>query len=313
LNTSPEQSGRIRIGISSCLLGSQVRFDGGHKRDAFLVDGLGPFVEWVPVCPEVEMGLTVPRETLRLVENGGVRRLINKKSGIDHTSTMRAWSAERVKYLESLDLSGFVFKRGSPSCGMARVKVYGEGDSLHTQGVGLFAGAVMEGLPNLPVEEEGRLNDPRLRENFISSIFAHRRWKTMAQDGITVAGIMQFHARHKYQLMAHDQIGVRKLGNLTRSSVDYFNLFCDVIRRAPTRRNHTNVLQHLSGYFSKWLSAADRAEMAQVIEDYRLELVPLIVPITLIRHYVRQYALGYLENQAYLQPHPNELRLLNHI
>ena len=313
LNTSPEPRGRIRVGISSCLLGAEVRFDGGHKRDPFLVDVLGPFVEWVPVCPEVEIGLTVPRETLRLVERGGVTRLINKNSGIDHTSTMRTWSADRIQYLESLDLSGFVFKRGSPSCGMERVKVYRENNLLHTQGTGIFAGAVMGSLPNLPVEEEGRLNDPRLRENFISAIFAYRRWTAMARDGITINGIMQFHARHKYQLMAHHQIGARKLGNLTRSAADYFNLFCDVMRRTPTRRNHTNALQHLAGYFSKSLSAADRAEMTHVIENYRREMVPLIVPITLIRHYVRQYALGYLENQVYLQPHPNELRLLNQL
>jgi len=171
----------------------------------------------------------------------------------------------------------------------------------------------MEGFPNPPVEEEGRLNDPRLRENFISATFAYRRWKEMEREGITVHSVMRFHARHKYLLMAHNQTGTRKLGNLTRTAANYFKLFCDVMRRTPTRRNHTNVLQHMAGYFSKALSASDRAELTHVIENYRMEMLPLIVPITLIRHYVRQYALGYLEDQIYLQPHPGDLRLLNQI
>ncbi len=313
-NTSPfETAHRIRIGISSCLLGQSVRFDGGHKRNAFLSDVLSRYVEWVPVCPEVEMGLGVPRETLRLVDNGAGVRLTGKRSGTDHSETMRGWIQNRSEQLADLGLCGFVFKRSSPSCGVQHVKVYRQDHLLHTNGTGLFAKAIVDRFEELPVEDEGRLNDPRLCENFISSVFAYNRWRELESDGLTRAAVMRFHARHKYFLMAHDQILARRLGRLTTEAQAYFALFCRTIRRIPTRRNHTNVLQHMAGYFSDALSNSDRAEITEVIERYRLATLPLIVPMTLIRHYVRKHAVAYLEEQIYLDPHPIELRLLNQL
>lgn len=310
-NTVPESPSRVRIGISSCLLGEAVRFDGGHKRDPFLADDLSRYVEWVPVCPEVEMGLGVPRETLRLVDEGSGPQLLSRSSKKNHTGTMRDWSAARLERLRDLELCGFVFKRGSPSCGMERVKVYRHTGLLHTRGVGIFAGIVTENFPNLPVEEEGRLTDPRLRENFFSAVLSYRRWMDLMRCGSTTHGLMQFHARHKYLLMAHSQAQTRALGRLTTSAPAYFNLFSAVMRVLPTRRNHTNVLQHLAGYVSRKLNTPDRTELTDVITSYRMGILPLIVPITLIRHYVRHQALTYLDSQVYLQPHPSELKLLN--
>jgi uncharacterized protein YbgA (DUF1722 family)/uncharacterized protein YbbK (DUF523 family) len=312
-NSSHKPVDRVRIGVSSCLLGERVRFDGGHKRDAFLADVFGKYVEWVPVCPEFELGLGIPRETLRLVDNDGSVRLVAPASGADHTKAMEAWAQRRIDQLEKLELCGYVLKRSSPTCGLERVKVYRNTGLLHKNGVGVFASALMRRLGNLPVEEEGRLNDPRLRENFVSSVFSYKRWLELMKSGVTTAKVMEFHARHKFVLMAHSQIGLRRLGNLTTKGAAYFAAFCEVMRRTPSRRNHTNVLQHLTGFFSKQLEASDRAELTASIESYRLGLIPLIVPITLIRHYVRKFSVTYLENQVYLDPHPDELMLLNNL
>jgi uncharacterized protein YbgA (DUF1722 family) len=207
----------------------------------------------------------------------------------------------------------YVFKRSSPSCGLQRVKIYRNTGLLHRNGTGLYATALTERLANLPVEEEGRLNDPRLRENFVSSVFSYRRWLDLGTKRPTRATVMRFHARHKFLLMAHSQAGVRTLGSLVTASAEYFMAFCEIMRRIPTRRNHTNVLQHLSGYFSKQLDSSDRAELTELIDSYRRGLLPLIVPVTLIRHYVGKYGVTYLEDQVYLNPHPDELMLLNEL
>jgi uncharacterized protein YbgA (DUF1722 family)/uncharacterized protein YbbK (DUF523 family) len=317
------ESPRVRIGISSCLLGERVRYDGGHKKDEFLTNQFGRYVEWVPVCPELEIGLGVPRETLRLVSGGNGTRLVAPGSGLDHTEKMHAWAKQRISDLADQGLCGYVFKRSSPSCGLERVKVYRGTGLLHRQGRGLYAAGIVDRLPNLPVEEEGRLNDPRLRENFVSRVFCYRRWMDLQEAGLTRAGIMEFHARHKFLLMAHDQSGMRKLGNRIgqsdrrvspkRLAGEYFDAFSQVMRHTPTRRNHTNVLQHLAGYFSDELAADDRAEMSEVIDRYRRGLLPLIVPVTLIRHYVRKFDVEYLKDQVYLDPHPDELNLLNQL
>jgi len=309
----PESLTPVRVGISSCLLGERVRFDGGHKRDAFLMDVFGRYVEWVPVCPEMEIGLGIPRETLRLQDNGSGIRLVASASGADHTSRMATWATRRLEQLAKLELCGYVLKRSSPSCGMERVKVYRKTGVLHRNGTGVFAALLLDSLPNLPVEEEGRLNDPLIRENFISAVFSYRRWLDLLRAGLSHTAVMEFHARHKFLLLAHSQSETRRLGNLTSLGLEYFNAFCEVMRHPPTRRNHTNVLQHLAGYFSRDLSAGDRAEVTQVIDGYRRALIPLIVPITLIRHYVRKYAITYIENQVYLNPHPHELMLLNQL
>ena len=311
----------IRIGVSTCLLGEKVRFDGGHKRDAFLVDVFGRYVEWVPVCPEVEIGLGTPREPIRLLQQGDDIRLVMSKSGVDHTERMRNYAATRVEALREEDLCGFVLKKNSPSCGMEQVRLYQPSGIVNRTGTGLFADALMKSFPYLPVEEEGRLQDARLRENFISRVFAYQRWQRAMANMVTRATLTHFHEHHKFLLMAHNQTGTRRLGRLLGTpqqfsndgalAAAYLEGFSNIMRRIPTLRNHTNVLQHMAGYFSKELMPDDRQELTEVIHHYRQELLPLFAPITLIRHYVRKLDVRCLRDQVYLDPHPYELMLLN--
>lgn len=313
----------VRIGISACLLGQKVRFDGGHKRDAFLVETFGRYVEWVPVCPEVEMGLDTPRDAMRLQIEGGEIRLITPKTGIDHTEQMRTFADHRLAELAAERLCGYILKKDSPSCGMERVRLYAGHDSPSRSGRGLFAAALMQQFPHLPVEEEGRLNDPRLRENFISRVFAYQRWRQLTEKPLSRAALMNFHAQHKFLLVAHSQMGAQRLGRLLASpescvdvdvlAMTYLDRFTEVMHRTPTRRSHTNVLQHLAGYVSKRLDADEREELTTMIDQYRLGLLPLIVPMILIRHYVRKFRVPYLLDQVYLSPHPHELMLLNQL
>jgi uncharacterized protein YbgA (DUF1722 family)/uncharacterized protein YbbK (DUF523 family) len=315
-----QRPGRVRIGISTCLLGERVRYDGGHKRDTFLVDRFGRYVEWVPVCPEVEAGMSIPRDFLRLVDVGGEVRMVAPATGRDHTAGRKRFARGRIKALARENLSGYIFKRSSPSCGVDRVKIYTNGIPGKT-GSGLFAGAFIASNPTLPVEEEGRLNDPRLRENFVSRVFAHKRWTDIPR--LTRRALTAFHAAHKFLLLAHNQEGTRRLGALLgRAGKDadvprlahaYWLEFSKVMQRTPTRRNHTNVLQHMAGYVSDRIDDGDRAELTEAIERYRLERVPLIVPVTLLRHYVRRLGIEYLDGQVYLEPHPDELMLLNQL
>ena len=315
---------KLRIGVSACLIGQKVRFNGGHKQGDFVAVRLGEYASWVPVCPELEIGLGVPRPTLRLEGTESDQRLIMPSTGEDYTDQMNAFSKAKLEFLATLDLDGYVLKAKSPSCGMERVKLYPDNKKGHAPsslGVGTFAAALLARFPLMPIEEEGRLNDSRLRENFISRLFAYQRWKKLCASNVTRRKLTQFHARHKYQLMAHNQSATRALGKLLASPDDfnsdqelaasYFESFSHIMQRPPTIRNHVNALQHMSGYFTRKLDADDRQEMVETIESYRLGLLPFIVPITLIRHYVRKFDLTYLQDQVYLYPHPNELKLLN--
>ncbi len=312
----------IRIGVSSCLLGEQVRFDGGHKRDSFLVEVFGPYVEWLPVCPEVEIGLGTPRETIRLERKAGLVHLIAPKSQTDHTRTMRTWSRRRLKELAGEDLSGYVLKSKSPSCGMERVPLYDEHGGRAKQGRGVFAEALLEQFGNLPVEEEGRLNDPVLRENFIERVFAYHRLRDTFGSRWGPRDAVEFHTAHKLLLMAHSPKHYRSLGRLVAAvkttprnefQQQYESGFMEAMRLHATVGKHTNVLEHMAGYVSDALDASARQELRGIIEDYRRRLVPLIVPLTLIRHHVKQHKVAYLDGQFYLQPHPKELMLRNHV
>ena len=313
----------VRIGISACLIGQKVRFDGGHKRDPFLVEVFGRYVEWVPVCPEVEMGLGVPRDTLRLERHGDEIRMVMPKDGTDHTGGMRIYADKRLVALAQENLCGYILKKDSPSCGMERVRVYPPQGAPQRAGRGLFAAALMQQFPHLPVEEEGRLNDSRLRENFVSRVFAYQRWRYMTQKCLTRTALTRFHAQHKFLLVAHSQVGAQRLGRLLAQpdqSLDvkavalrYLGEFTEVMRRTPTRRSHTNVLQHLAGFVSDKLDRDERAELTEMIDQYRRALLPLIVPVTLMRHYVRKFQIPYLIDQVYLSPHPHELMLLNQL
>jgi uncharacterized protein YbbK (DUF523 family)/uncharacterized protein YbgA (DUF1722 family) len=314
---------KVRIGISSCLLGQEVRYNGGHKRDEFLAGTLGRFVEWVPVCPEVEMGMGVPRPAIRLERIGGDVRLRMPSTGEDLTESMREFSSRRVEALAALGLDGYVLKKDSPSCGMERVKIYECAGAPSTDGRGVFAEALLRRLPHLPVEEEGRLNDPRLRENFVTRVFVHYRWQESERKGWTRAGLMRFHERHKFLLMARNQSAMRRLGNLLGDArrngsvrdlaIAYREGLTAILSRPATRRGHTNVLQHLLDSVSDGVDGVDLAELVETVERYRLGLVSLVVPLTLIRHQVRRQGLESLRNQVYLEPHPHELMLLNYV
>jgi len=312
---------KIKLGISSCLLGNKVRFDGGHKLDPFLVSSLGQFVEYVPVCPEVESGFTVPREAFRLVGDAEKPRLVTRQGGVDATVQMERWIETKLPFLKRENLCGFIFKSKSPSSGMERVKVYNEKGMAEKNGVGIFARALMEYLPLLPVEEEGRLQDIQLRENFIVRIFVYRRWQELLAVGATPARLVDFQRRHKLLLMAHSPEMARQLGKLTalagaRPLGDilpaYEKLFMAALKQKATVRKNVNVLQHMFGYFKKQLDGFEKKELLAIIENYRQNLVPLIVPLTLLKHYIDKFQQPYLREQYYLDPHPLELKLRNH-
>ena len=312
----------LRLGISRCLLGDEVRFDGGHKRDNFLTDVFGRYVEWVSVCPEVEAGLGTPREAMRLVDDPQYPRLVTIKSGTDHTRALETMTKNRLEELKSLDLSGYVFKKGSPSCGIERVRIYNEHGVPSRNGVGLFARAFIEQFPLIPVEDEGRLCDSTLRENFIERVFCYRRWQDLVQNGVTRQALVQFHTIHKYLLLAHSPQQYEVLGRLVGQAHQhhlkelayrYGELFMKALAVKATVRKHVNVLQHILGYFKERLGAREKAELLVVIGDYHQGLTPLIVPLTLIKHYVQTYEVAYIRDQIYLNPHPKELMLRNHV
>jgi uncharacterized protein YbbK (DUF523 family)/uncharacterized protein YbgA (DUF1722 family) len=304
---------RIRLGVSACLLGESVRYDGGHKRDAFLTDVLGPHVEWVPVCPEVELGLGVPRPTLRLTGRPAAPRLVEDASGEDLTARMWQYAEARVVELERLALDGYVLKRSSPSCGLFGVPVYREPGTRGAAGRGLFAAALVERLPMLPVEEEGRLADGALRERFIERVFAMARWRAFRAERPRARDLVAFHAAQKYAVLAHSPLHYTRLGRLVARAGrvpaldEYGRLLMEALAVRATRGRHANVLQHLAGYVKRDLAADERAELAKVIEDYRRELVPLVVPITLVHRHARRLGRDELLTQVYLSPPPKEL------
>ncbi len=318
-----QASRKITLGISTCLLGRDVRYNGGHQLDRFLTDTLGRYVTYVPVCPEVECGMSVPREALRQVGSPEAPRLVTVKSGRDFTDQMTTWAKKRVCELESEGLCGFIFKSKSPSSGMQRVKVYNPdtGIPAHT-GVGMFARIFMQHFPLLPVEEDGRLHDPALRENFIERIFVFMRWRHMRALPQRPARLIDFHTHHKLLILSHSPKHYREMGKLTahvrelgvRAACSrYEQLLMEALQLKATQKKHINVLQHMMGYFKKDLSRDEKQELLEVIDSYRSGYVPLVVPLTLIKHYVRKYDQPYLMSQVYLSPHPMELKLRNHV
>ena len=312
----------IRVGISSCLLGEEVRYDGGHQKDAYITGVLARYFTWVPVCPEMEIGMGVPREPIRLVGDAAAPRLMGVTSGTDHTERMHEFARRRVDELRRRELSGYILKRASPSCGLERVKVYaGEGPPART-GTGLFARALTAALPLLPVEEEGRLNDAHLRDNFITRVFAYRRLAALRESEPRPAAVVEFHTAHKYLLLAHSPAAYARLGRLVAEVarpprarwLDAYGLgFMEALAARATIKKHVNVLQHIMGFFKTQLAAAEKRELAGVIGDYAAGLVPLVVPITLINHYVARFDVAYVRDQIYLRPHPKELMLRNHV
>ena len=313
---------KIKLGISTCLLGENVRFDGGHKLDRFLTDTLGQYVEYVPVCPEVECGLPVPRESMHLEGDLDSPRLVTSRTKQDMTEKMVNWARRRVNELEKEGLMGFIFKSDSPSSGMERVRVYNEKGMPVKKGVGMFAKAFMEHFPLLPVEEEGRLHDPKLRDNFIERIFALARWREVLAKGMTRGNLVDFHTRHKLLILSHNPKHHQMMGKLVAQAKaispkelyeQYQSVLMEALQLKTTPKKNANVLQHMMGYFKDQLSPDEKQELLEIIELYRKEYLPLIVPITLIKHYVRKYDESYLTDQVFLNPHPIELQLRNHV
>lgn len=313
---------KIKIGISSCLLGNAVRYDGGHKLDRFLRDTLGQYVDYVPVCPETECGMGIPRESMRLEGKTGAPRLVTHRTREDKTEMMLRWAKKRVAELEAENLCGFIFKSDSPSSGMERVKVYDDKGMPTKTGVGIFARIFMEHFPLLPVEEEGRLNDTGLRENFIERIFTLKRWREIRNMKSSRGALVDFHTRHKLLLLSHSTKLYQAMGKLVAGQkslsvqdlfLQYELMMMETLKMKTTPKKNVNVLQHMMGYFKEQLSADEKKELLEILDDYQKGFLPLIVPLTLIGHYVRKYDQAYLRKQIYLNPHPLELQLRNHV
>ena len=313
---------KIRLGISTCLLGENVRYDGGHKLDRFLTDTLGQYVEYVPVCPEVECGLPVPRESMHLEGDHESPRLVTLRTKQDMTERMVGWAKKRVVELEKEGLCGFIFKSDSPSSGMERVRVYNEKGMPVKNGVGMFARIFMEHYPLLPVEDEGRLHDPKLRENFVERIFTLKRWREVLAKKESRGNLVDFHTQHKLLILSHSPKHYQIMGKLVAKAKEiplkdlfqqYQNILMEALLLKTTPRKNANVLMHMMGYFKEQLSSDEKQELLEVIDHYRQEYIPLIVSMTLINHYVRKYDQPYLKEQVYLNPHPLELQLRNHV
>jgi uncharacterized protein YbgA (DUF1722 family)/uncharacterized protein YbbK (DUF523 family) len=313
---------KIKLGISACLLGENVRYDGGHKLDRSLTDTLGQYVEYVPVCPEVECGLGVPRESMRLEGDPESPRLVTTRTKRDMTDHMVRWAKKRVVELEKDDLYGFIFKSNSPSSGMERIRVYNEKGRSVKKGVGIFARIFMHHFPLLPVEDEGRLHDPGLRENFIERIFTLKRWREVLSMKENRGTLIKFYTRHKLLILSHSSKHYQMMGKLVAKAKEiptkelyqeYQAILMEALQLKTTSKKNSNVLMHMMGYFKKDLSSDEKKELLEVIDHYREGDIPLVVPITLINHYVRKYNQPYLKEQVYLNPHSLELQLLNHV
>jgi uncharacterized protein YbgA (DUF1722 family)/uncharacterized protein YbbK (DUF523 family) len=308
----------IPIGISSCLVGEKVRFDGGHKQNRYIIDTLGQYFRFKPFCPEMAIGLGIPRESIRLVSIEGRTEAIGSKHA-DRNFTRALIDIAQDQANWHQQMFGYIVKRDSPSCGMERVRLY-QGDSARREGVGLYTATLMRNFPALPVEEEGRLADPVLRENFVKRVFVYKRWHDLCASGLDWAGLTEFHARHKLILYAHNQQLGRELGRelaaAHRQSVSdyapqYLLQLMTILKVSAKRSNHVNVLEHIRGYLKHELDKNDKGELTDSIANYRRGLLPLIVPITLLRHHFRRNPNQYIDRSYYLQPHPDELMLLN--
>ena len=313
---------KVKLGISMCLLGESVRWNAGHKLDRYLTQTLGQFVDYVPVCPEVEAGFGVPRESFRLVGKPENPRLITFKSKEDHTDRMLSWAEKRVKALEEEDLCGFIFKCDSPSSGMVRVKVYTAKGGVVKKGVGMFARVFMQHFPLIPVEDDGRLHNPQIRENFIERIFTLKRWRDSVAEKPRMGNLVDFHTRNKLLILSHSEKHSRRMGKLVADGkkiptrelyLQYETLLMEALALKTTVKKNVNVLQHLMGFFKQQLTSDEKQELLEIFDQYRNELVPLVVPITLINHYVRKYNQPYLKLQTFLNPHPVELKLRTHV
>lgn len=313
---------RIKVGISSCLLGESVRFDGGHKHLRLCNDSLSRFFEFVPECPEVGIGMGIPRKPIRLIGDVAAPQAVAVHDySLNYTEKLTAFGQQKAH--EYSDLCGYIFMKNSPSCGLFRVKVYQEnGYPAPETGRGLYADALKKAHPLMPMEESGRLSDPLLRENFITRVFAFYDWQQLVNSGLTHHKLINFHARYKYSLMAHSPAQYTELGRMLADAGKYdveglaeryFTALMTVLSKIASRKTHTNVLMHIQGYLKKKLSSSEKQELADIIDRYRTAELPLIVPITLLKHHFNNHPDVYITKQAYLQPYPDALSLRNTI
>jgi uncharacterized protein YbgA (DUF1722 family)/uncharacterized protein YbbK (DUF523 family) len=314
---------KIRIGVSSCLIGEKVRWNGDHKQDRYVREILSRYFEYIPVCPEMEVGMGVPRETVALYGDPQKPSMISKKTQTDWTKPMEKYIKSRINNLSADDLCGYIFKSKSPSCGMGRVPLYSEfGSHKVKHGPGMFANAFINSFPLVPTEEEGRLNDPRIRENFIVRVFSFKRFNLLLSKKFSLGQWVIFHTQHKFLLLAHSRKHYDELGALVAHSKTikpselkkiYGELFMEALTSKSTPKKNSDVLLHIMGFLKKLLTKIEKEDILSTIEDYRGEILPLIVPVTLIRHQVKKHNIEYLRDQVYLNPHPKELMLLNHV
>ena len=310
-----------KIAISSCLVGHEVRFDGGHKQFRYATESLATYLDFIPLCPEVAIGLGIPRPTIRLMkrENDITEAVSNADRSLRYTEALSAYGRETAPSLHGV--SGYILKKDSPSCGMARVKVYQDNDGPPDRtGVGIYAKEIIEAHPNLPIEEEGRLNDTRLRENFLERVFLYHRWLRSMEGGVDSNALVKFHTVQKFAVLAHDEPAYRELGRIvagvTTSDIearcrDYISLLMGAMKVLTTPKKHANVLMHIMGFFKKSLTSEDKKELLRLIDAHREGLVPVIVPITLINYFRKRHPNAYVDGQIYLEPHPPELMLRN--
>jgi uncharacterized protein YbgA (DUF1722 family)/uncharacterized protein YbbK (DUF523 family) len=322
MKKSEENKSLISVGISSCLLGNKVRWDGGHKRDRYVTDTLGAYFRFIPVCPEVEVGMGVPRESVRLVGDISSPRMVGNKTGEDWTDRMHDFIIKRLKQLEKYNFSGYILKKDSPSCGMERVRVYQKSGIPLKQGRGFFGGSIVDHFPNLPIEEEGRLNDPALRENFIVRVFAYARLQELFAGRFNRGEIVRFHSVHKYLLLSHSPKHYKILGQMVAQikrykpenfKERYVETFMQALSVKSTTTKNVNVMQHIIGFLKPHLDSKAKADVIKIIGNYRDNMIPLVVPLTLIKHYVKLHDIEYIKDQVYLDPHPEELMLRNHV
>ena len=314
---------KIKIGVSSCLIGEKVRWNGDHKQDRYVREILSKYFEYIPVCPEVEVGMGVPRETVALYGDPEKPSMISKKTQTDWTKPMGKYIKSRINTLSADDLCGYIFKSKSPSCGMSRVPLYSEfGSHKVKHGPGMFANAFINSFPLVPTEDEGRLNDPRIRENFIVRVFSFKRFNLLLNQKFSLGKWVKFHTQHKFLLLAHSRKHYDDLGELVAHSKTikpselkkkYGELFMEALTSKSTPKKNTDVLLHMMGFLKKLLTKIEKEDILSTIEDYRSEILPLIVPVTLIRHQVKKHNIEYLHDQVFLNPHPKELMLLNHV
>lgn len=307
----------IKIGVSSCLMGEKVRYDGGHKQLKLITKEWENVFKYISYCPEVAIGMSTPRKVIRLVQSGSDISLVeSKNASIDYTDIMTKKSLDYCTSLE--DLAGYILTSNSPSCGMERVKLYEDASSKvgKKNGVGMFASILMKKYPNLPVEEDGRLGDLRIRENFLTRVYAYQDFLNLKKSGFTRGKIIKFHSRYKYLLMAHYVKGYKEMGKLVAHVKDYdlaefgeiyIAKLMEALKHKTTKRNHTNTLQHIQGYFREVINSEEKQELSAIIMKYHGGILPIHAPLTLLLHYQNKYPNSYLKDQVYFEPYPQEL------